>query len=128
MAHVVSLGPEKGVGQDHVVDLVQRRVVNDVAVDEEEDGQVDFLAGADLLLFETEALDFGKVGRDLDVSLGSLPGSCSRGERVCESRRGGRELQGWPVAASHRWPSRCPEWRVRHSGDCSADSATDPGL
>jgi hypothetical protein len=51
---------EEGITEDHVVDLFSRRVVQ-----EEEDRKVDLFARPDLLLFEAEAFDLGKVGRDL---------------------------------------------------------------
>lgn len=56
---------EEGITEDHVVDLFSRRVVQDVFVNEEEDRKVDLFARPDLLLFEAEAFDLGKVGRDL---------------------------------------------------------------
>jgi hypothetical protein len=65
VALVVALGPEERVREHNVVDVVERRVVDHVPVDKEEDGQVDLLARPDLLLLEAEALDLGKVRRDL---------------------------------------------------------------
>ncbi len=65
VALVVTLGPEERVRQNDVVDVVERRVVHHVAVDEEEDWEVDFLASTDFLFFEAEALDLCKVGGDL---------------------------------------------------------------
>lgn len=88
VAHVVPARAEEGVAQNDVVDLVQRRVVDDVAVDEEEDGQVDLLARADLLLLEAEALDLGKVRRDLGSARGSRAERRGRGRGGSGGRTG----------------------------------------
>jgi hypothetical protein len=63
--------PEKGVTQDNIVQVVHLRVVDDIPINEEKDGQVDLLTGSDSLLLEAETFDFGKVRGDLLVSLGT---------------------------------------------------------
>lgn len=57
--------PEESVTQDDIVQTVQTRLVIDIPIDEEKDGEVDLFTSPDLLLFETKALDFGKVRCDL---------------------------------------------------------------
>lgn len=66
---LVPLGPEEGVAEHDIIDIFERGVVDKVAVDKEEDREVDFFVGEDLLFFEAEALYFGKVGCDLVQSL-----------------------------------------------------------
>jgi hypothetical protein len=61
----------KGVTQDNIVQVVHLRVVDDIPINEEKDGQVDLLTGSDSLLLEAETFDFGKVRGDLLVSLGT---------------------------------------------------------
>lgn len=53
------------VRQGDLAHVLHERVVQEIAVDEEKDGQINFFTGQDPLLFEAEALDFGKVGCDL---------------------------------------------------------------
>jgi hypothetical protein len=60
--------PEKRIIQHDILHPPHRRIIQDIPVDEEKHGQVDFFARADLLLFKAKALDFGKVRRDLVVS------------------------------------------------------------
>jgi len=62
---VVAARAEEGVAEHHIINIVQGGVVHHIPVDEEEDGEIDFLSGADLLLLKAEALDLGKVWRDL---------------------------------------------------------------
>jgi len=56
---------QEGVAERHLADVLHVGVVDKVAVDEEEDGEVDLFAGEEALLLEAEALDLGKVRRDL---------------------------------------------------------------
>ena len=56
---------EECITQHHVVQPVQLRLVDNIAIDKEEHRQIDFFAGTDLLLFKAEALDFGEIRSDL---------------------------------------------------------------
>lgn len=56
---------QKGVAEGDFANVLHVGVVDKVAVDEEEDGEVDLFAGEEALLLEAEALDLGKVGGDL---------------------------------------------------------------
>lgn len=62
---IIPPSPEKGIAQHYVVDIVEGRVIDNIPVNEEEYRQINFLPRADLLFFETETFDFGKVWRDL---------------------------------------------------------------
>lgn len=68
---------QEGVAEGDFADVLHEGVVDKVAVDEEEDGQVDLFAGEEALLFEAEAFDFGEIRRDLRATsrqqVGSLP-------------------------------------------------------
>lgn len=57
--------PEKRVAQHNVVYVPTRRIIEHILVYEKEKRHVDFFACEELLLFEAEALDFGKIRRDL---------------------------------------------------------------
>ena len=59
---------EECIAEDDVVYSVQGRVVHDISVDEEEDGQVDFFSCSDFLFFKAETLDFGKIWCNLHMS------------------------------------------------------------
>lgn len=65
---------EERIAQDDIIDRVELWLVQNVPVNEEEHGEIDFLASADLLLFEAEAFDLGEERRDLMRQLG-LDGS-----------------------------------------------------
>lgn len=66
---------QEGIGKGDLLDVLHEGVVEEVAVDEEEDGEVDLLVPLDALLLEAEALDLGKVRRDLRVP---VPEKCQR--------------------------------------------------
>ena len=57
--------PEERVREDDVVQVSAGGVVEDVLVDEEEQGHVDFFAGKQLLLLEAEAFDLSKIWGNL---------------------------------------------------------------
>lgn len=57
---------QKGVRQCYFFDILHQRVIEEIAVDKEKDGQVDLLAREQPLLFKAEALYFGKVRGDLE--------------------------------------------------------------
>ena len=119
--------PEECVTQNHVVHRVHRWVIHDVSVDEEEDGQIDFFAGADLLLLEAEALDFGKVRCDLVLVFAATmkvsrmrlrpPIAC---KRICRHDQGSTAFNlGAQVAQSRGRhllsQESCCMWRYRSS-------------
>ena len=62
----VSPCAKEAIAEHDVADVARIGVVEDVCVYEEEDGQVDLLVGEEALLLEAEALDLGKVRRDLE--------------------------------------------------------------
>lgn len=68
---------EEGIAQHDIINAGQADIINDVPVNEEEDGKVNRFPGPNLLLFEAEALDFRKVWCHLfvqgEVSLKSTP-------------------------------------------------------
>lgn len=57
--------PEKGIAEHHIVEIVQRGIINHVTVNEEKHWQIDLLARPDSLFFETEAFHFGEIRSDL---------------------------------------------------------------
>ena len=76
---------QEGVAEGYFADVLHEGVVDKVAVDEEEDGQVDLFSGEEALLLEAEAFDFGEIRRDLHAAENSLASA---------SRQGGF-LAGW---------------------------------
>jgi len=82
------IGSQEGVAEGDLPDILHEWILEEVAVDEEEDREVNLLPGQDPLLLEAEALYFGKVGRDLSHAyaksnqrLPSWVDSLSRGRR-----------------------------------------------
>lgn len=81
--------PEESVAQDYIVQAIQTRLIVDIPINKEKDWQVDLFPSSNLLLFETKALDFGKVRCDLE----SVTASCAtelrthllRGHVVCRN-------------------------------------------
>lgn len=60
---------EECIAQHDIIQPVHAGIIADIAIDEEEHGQIDFFSRTNLLLFKAKALDFGKVRRDLSRSV-----------------------------------------------------------
>lgn len=71
MAAVIATSAEEGIAQDDIVNVVHCRVVDHVAVNEEEDWKIHLLSCANLLLLKAEALDFGEVRSNLESQRGA---------------------------------------------------------
>jgi hypothetical protein len=82
---------EERIAQDDIINRVELWLVQNVPVNEEEHGEIDLFASADLLLFEAEAFDLGEEWRDLMCQLGSGRGSwvATRIEVAATGRLGG---------------------------------------
>jgi hypothetical protein len=86
--------PEECIAENDVVHSVHTGILDDVSVNEEEYWEVDFFARSDLLLFEAEALDLGKVRRDLDSA--SRPDKTITSRGVTFNRTAEQERSGIP--------------------------------
>lgn len=61
----VSPRSEESIGQSDFPDVFHERIVDEVSIDEEEDGQIDLFTGENPLFFETETFDFGEIWCDV---------------------------------------------------------------
>lgn len=59
---------KEAITEHHVLYVTHAWVVENIGIDEEEHGQVHFFVCQQSLLLETEALNLGKVGRDLSIA------------------------------------------------------------
>jgi hypothetical protein len=66
---------EEGVGQNNIIDVPTRRVVQYVLVNEEQERHIDFLSRQKFLLLEAETFNLGKVWRNLSPRRMSHPPS-----------------------------------------------------
>ena len=64
---------EKRVRQHDVIEVPTRRILEDILVDEEQQGHVDLFPGQQLLFLETEAFHFSEVRRNLAQRQFSTP-------------------------------------------------------
>ena len=62
-----SSNSQESVREGHFPHVAHQRVVEEISVNEEEDGEVDLFAGEDPLFLEAETFDFGEIWCDLCV-------------------------------------------------------------